>query len=137
MDSLKKKVTETIDRNANAMFKDLAEIVRIPSIVGSEGEAQKWVFEKMQSFGLDVAAFEPNKEELLRHPSYTKVAWAYDGRPNVIGRLQGNPDANSLILNGHSDVVSPEPLSQWTKDPWGAEISDGKMYGRGTGDMKG
>jgi acetylornithine deacetylase len=39
--------------------------------------------------------------------------------------------------SGHVDVVSPEPVSQWRHDPWGDEIEDGKLYGRGAGDMKG
>jgi acetylornithine deacetylase len=137
MQSLKDKVAKTIDRNANAMFSDLAEIIKIPSVVGSEGKAQDWVLEKMRSIGLEVETFEADKEELLKHPAYVKVDWPYEGRPNVIGTLNGDPGARSLILNGHIDVVSPEPVDQWSHDPWGAEISGGKMYGRGTADMKG
>jgi acetylornithine deacetylase len=137
MNSLKEKVLKAIDRNTDAMFNDLAEIVTIPSVVGSEGRAQEWVLEKMRSIGLEVEMFEANREELVKHPWYVKSDWPYEGRPNVIGKLKGNPDAKSLILNGHIDVVSPEPTDQWTHDPWGAEISEGRMYGRGTADMKG
>ena len=43
----------------------------------------------------------------------------------------------SLVLNGHVDVVSAEPLDRWARDPFGAEIADGRMYGRGSCDMKG
>jgi acetylornithine deacetylase len=39
-------------------------------------------------------------------------------------------------VSGHIDVVSPEPTGQWQHDPWGGEIEDGRMYGRGTLDMK-
>ena len=43
----------------------------------------------------------------------------------------------SLILNGHIDVVSPEPLSQWgDREPFGAEREDGWLHGRGAADMK-
>jgi acetylornithine deacetylase len=42
----------------------------------------------------------------------------------------------SMILNGHVDVVSPEPADQWQHDPWGAEIEDNRLYGRGAVDMK-
>jgi acetylornithine deacetylase len=137
MNVLKEKVMKAIDQNTRLMVKDLREIVKIPSVVGSEGKAQEWILEKMRSIGLAVETFEANKEELMRHPAYVEVDWPYEGRPNVIGRLDGDPHAKSLILNGHIDVVSPEPLDQWTHDPWGAEISEGRMYGRGTGDMKG
>jgi acetylornithine deacetylase len=136
METLRDKVLKAIDRNKDLMFEDLAEIVRIPSVVGSEGKAQEWVLGKMRSIGLEVQTFEANKHELMKHPSYVKVDWPYEGRPNVIGILKGNPKAKSLILNGHIDVVSPEPVDQWTHDPWGAEIVGGKMYGRGTADMK-
>ena len=42
----------------------------------------------------------------------------------------------SLVLNGHIDVVSPEPVDWWTYDPWGATVTNGRMYGRGALDMK-
>lgn len=41
-----------------------------------------------------------------------------------------------MIINGHIDVVSPEPASDWPYDPWAAEIFDGKMYGHSALDMK-
>jgi acetylornithine deacetylase len=41
-----------------------------------------------------------------------------------------------LILNGHIDVVSPEPLDQWTHDPWAADLVGDWLYGRGAADMK-
>ena len=40
------------------------------------------------------------------------------------------------MLNGHVDVVSSEPVSQWSHDPWGAEIENDRLYGRGACDMK-
>lgn len=61
----------------------------------------------------------------------------YKGRPNVVGTLKGTGGGRSLILNGHIDTVTVEPRNQWIHDPFGAEIEEGKMYGRGTTDMKG
>jgi len=61
----------------------------------------------------------------------------YKGRPDVVGILKGTGGGRSLILNGHVDTVTVEPRDQWTHDPFGAEIEEGKMYGRGTTDMKG
>jgi acetylornithine deacetylase len=43
----------------------------------------------------------------------------------------------SIVLNGHVDVVSPEPLQDWTMDPFSGNIRDGRLYGRGAVDMKG
>lgn len=61
----------------------------------------------------------------------------YKGRPNVVGILKGTGGGRSLILNGHIDTVTVEPRDQWNHDPFGAEIEEDRMYGRGTSDMKG
>src|SRR3954465_930614 len=54
------------------------------------------------------------------------------GRPNVIASLGSGP--RGLVLNGHYDVV---PVGDgWTRDPWGAHTADGRLYGRGSADMK-
>ena len=55
-------------------------------------------------------------------------------RTNVIGRLEGRSERPALHLNGHFDVV---PAGDgWTRDPFGGEIEDGVLYGRGSADMK-
>lgn len=57
------------------------------------------------------------------------------GRQTLIYRVKGsNPDAPSLALVPHLDVVPVDP-NGWTQDPFGAEIIDGKVYGRGAVDM--
>lgn len=56
-------------------------------------------------------------------------------RTNVVARLEGDRPGPCLHFNGHIDVV--EPGEGWTRDPYGAEIADGKIYGRGSCDMKG
>jgi acetylornithine deacetylase len=53
-------------------------------------------------------------------------------RPNIIARI-GPRDAPALMLNGHLDVVGVEGM---THDPFGAEIRDNRIYGRGSADMK-
>jgi len=59
------------------------------------------------------------------------------GRSILLARLKGNGTGGKpILLLSHMDVV-PTDASRWTKDPFGAEISDGKMWGRGTIDMKG
>jgi acetylornithine deacetylase/succinyl-diaminopimelate desuccinylase-like protein len=58
------------------------------------------------------------------------------GRSIVIGRLKGSGTAKPLLLLHHMDVVPTDP-ARWQHDPFAAEIADGKMWGRGTMDMKG
>ena len=56
-------------------------------------------------------------------------------RVNVVARWQGSSAGDCVHFNSHIDVV--EAGSGWTSDPFGAEIREGKIYGRGTSDMKG
>jgi succinyl-diaminopimelate desuccinylase len=55
---------------------------------------------------------------------------------NVVGRLEGQDAHPTLHFNGHFDVVPPGDASAWTHAPFGAEIAEGRLWGRGTGDQK-
>jgi len=58
------------------------------------------------------------------------------GRSILVARLKGTGTAKPLLLLHHMDVV-PTDASRWQHDPFGAEIADGKIWGRGSIDMKG
>ena len=58
-------------------------------------------------------------------------------RPNVIVTWSGGPGERTLMFEGHTDVVTPGDQSAWRYDPFGAEIVERRMYGRGTNDTKG
>ena len=58
------------------------------------------------------------------------------GRAIILARLKGTGTAKPLLLMHHMDVVPTDP-ARWQHDPFGAEIADGKIWGRGTIDMKG
>ena len=59
-----------------------------------------------------------------------------DGRANLVAELKGNEEGKILAVSGHMDVVDAGNPDLWTYPPYGAEIHDGVMYGRGTTDMK-
>src|SRR5581483_7212057 len=59
-----------------------------------------------------------------------------DARPNLIARVHGAGEAPPLLLYGHVDVVTTSG-QQWTHPPFGGELVDGWMWGRGALDMKG
>lgn len=91
-----------------------------PSLVaGGNGEAEiaKYIGDYMQSFGLEV-----NYQELGK------------GRMNVVGILKGAGGGRTLMLNGHIDTVDPAGMDI---DPFDPVLKDGKVYGRGSFDMKG
>jgi putative selenium metabolism hydrolase len=60
-----------------------------------------------------------------------------DSYGSVLGRIQGNRPGKVMLLDGHIDTVPVPDESRWTHKPFGGELVDGKIYGRGTSDMKG
>jgi succinyl-diaminopimelate desuccinylase len=67
--------------------------------------------------------------------AYEEIAPLPD-RPNFIADLALDRPGRHLVLNGHIDVFAVESSAGWTRDPWSAELKDGKIYGRGACDMK-
>ena len=104
------------------------EMIRIPT-VNPPGDFYedgarcigRWL--ERAGFAPEYIAAEGMSEHTPKHP-----------RVNVIGRREGSSAGQTLHLNGHFDVVPAG--AGWTKDPFGGEIADGKIYGRGTCDMK-
>lgn len=141
-----------LDANADELINTLVELVRIPSVVGQEAEAQAFMRDRYLAAGLDVDVFEADREVLRRHPAFVDSGIPFAGRPNVVGVWAGAGDGRSLILNGHTDVVSPEPRGAWQVDPFAGQIvlpgappivpgppvagRHGRLYGRGAQDMK-
>jgi acetylornithine deacetylase len=147
-------------------IEELRAVVRIPSLTGEEGPAQEHMAAKLRALGAKTTVAEPDvAATFARFPGVAQYPthWQHDlilpyaelptyealrdselesvlnyrGRPNVVGVMAGTGGGRSLILNGHIDTVTLEPLKDWRQKPFGAEIVDGMMYGRGTSDMKG
>ena len=118
----------------------LQELVRIPSPTGEEAAVQALVQERFAGAGLEMEAFEANLEELREHPAFSAPRFSlekgYAGRPNVFGRMRGAGGGRSLLLFCHADTVPPGPRTAWTRDPFGGEVEDNRLYGRGSGDAK-
>ncbi len=82
-------------------------------------------------------------EELLRSLGFSIETWdvgpsaTFDAHPVVVATLAGSGGGRSLAFNGHLDVVPVGDTSAWTHEPFGGEIADGRLYGRGAADMKG
>jgi succinyl-diaminopimelate desuccinylase len=110
--------------DAGALVEFTRELVRIPSVFDperglSEAPAAELVEAQMRAFG-----WEP------------QVDLVADGRPNVIATIDGDAPGRTLMFEGHTDVVTEGDLSTWTVDPFGADLRDGKVWGRGSADMK-
>ena len=155
-----------VDEKQEEFIELLRTVIKIPSLTGEEGEAQAFLAQYLRDLGLQVSVWEPDIEEIFkmfpesaqypthwqhdlilpydRFPSYAKLINSgkievlnYKNRPNVVGILKGQGSGRSLLLNGHIDNVTVEPVCDWTIDPFGAGVVDGKVYGRGACDMKG
>ncbi len=130
------KICSAVDELAPRLITSLQELVRIPSVVGQEAQAQQYMEALYRKMGLEVHTLLPDIDSLRDHPAFVDSEASYEGRPNLVAYMRGDPERHSLILNGHVDVVSPEPVEAWSRDPWGGEIEGERMYGRGAGDMK-
>ena len=137
MSEAKSRVCRIIEEEEEEIVRILRTLVQIPTVVGSEGEGQKYMQELYSALGLKVVTLEAKHEQVSRHKAFSESGLDFMGRPNVMGILEGNPSARSLILNGHIDVVSPEPIREWRYHPWEGTRVGNRLYGRGTLDMKG
>lgn len=135
---IKNAIMRKIDHTHDEVFQLLQRLVRIPSVVGHEGKAQERMATLYASLGLNVEKVVARKEDLVTHPAYIEIGFPYnDSRPNIVGIYTGTGSGKSLILNGHIDVVSPEPVETWEGgDPWSGRIEGNHLYGRGAADMK-
>lgn len=93
------------------------QAVRIPSPSGQEREVAQLMKRKMEEYGFDEVLID-------RHGS-------------VLGRMRGCRPGKTILLDGHIDNVDVIDADEWTHDPFGGEIDQGRIYGRGTSDMKG
>ena len=131
------RAVAAVDALGEEYLRFLADLVRCPTLLGQEAECQELIFRRLVDLGLETRKWEPDPDLLESHPDFVPVERDYAGRPNVVGVLvPSGSGGRSLVLNGHVDVVPLGPLHWWSVDPWGSEVRDGRMYGRGALDMK-
>lgn len=95
-----------------------ADLIRCPSVTPIEGGALQLLDAMLSDAGFETTRVDRN------------------GTPNLYARWGARGANKSFGFNGHTDVVPVGDEAAWTFDPFGAEIRNGIMYGRGTTDMK-
>jgi len=135
-DTNRQKIIDKIDASRDQAIKLLQDMVSIPSVTGDEAAIQRFMNDYLTGIGLDVDMWETDWEELKKHPGYRPVARGYENRPNIVATLKGTGGGRSLLLNGHTDVIPVGDGEGWTDNPWSATIKEGRLYGRGSCDMK-
>jgi succinyl-diaminopimelate desuccinylase len=118
--------TEVLSRiDADELVALTRDLVRIPSVVrpgdpsATEAAVAAYVEQWMRREGLEV-----------------EVQDVAPGRPNVMGGLGDASAGPTLLLEGHTDVVTEGNPAEWTHPPFGGDVVDGRLYGRGSADMK-
>jgi len=132
----RQKILDKVDASRDDAVAFLKRMVSIPSVTGDEAAIQKFMSGYLEEIGLKVDLWETDWEELKKHPGYRPVARGYEGRPNILATLKGTGGGRSLLLNGHTDVIPVGNGEGWSDDPWSAKIENGRLYGRGSCDMK-
>ncbi len=129
----RKQVLDAVEKLQDEIVSLVGELVRIPSVnpkypgmdyqkvVGGETACNERLAQAYREVGCKVAFVEREKN-----------------RANLVGVLKGKGGGRSLIYNGHIDTVPIGNASDWkTQDPFSGKVEDGKLYGRGSADMKG
>jgi len=129
--------SSVVDIYADDYLQLLTDLVRCPTTLGNERMGQEILYRHLRRMELESEMWDLDLGALMNTPDFAPVDWGFANRPNVRGLLPAaGTGGKSLVLNGHIDVVPAEPLDLWTFDPWGATVTDGRMYGRGALDMK-
>jgi acetylornithine deacetylase len=128
---------EAVARRRDELVELACELVRRPSTLGQEEPAQALVDERLRATGFDVERIVPDPDAAFADPYAGYPFLPYDGRSSVAARLRGSGGGQSIHLTGHVDVVPVERPDLWEHEPWWAEVADGRIWGRGAGDMKG
>lgn len=136
MNDLEQRVLDRIEQSREEETRFLQGMVRRPSTLGNEALVQRFIAKELSDMGLGVDVWQIDHASISGQQGYSPVEWSYEGRPNVAATWKGSGGGRSLVLNGHIDVVPATPEHHWTHDPWGGEVTDGRMYGRGAADMK-
>ncbi len=131
------KIEQYIDTHKDEAISFLQKVIRQPSLQGNEAGVQEIVIGKLKELNLTIDRWDPPHSELSKHAYFVESRKTYEGSPNVVGVLKGTGGGKSILLNGHIDVVPEGDRAKWTDDPFSGKIENGKMFGRGTTDMKG
>lgn len=103
--------------NDQALIDFARALVRLPSVLGDESKVAEHVSREMRRLQFD----------------HVEI----DEAGNVVGVIRGLHDGPSVLLDAHMDTVDVLPAEAWTRDPFGGEFVDDRIYGRGSSDMKG
>jgi succinyl-diaminopimelate desuccinylase len=121
MDNRKAELLERIETDREVLLDFFRRLIRCPSPnpPGDTREAADHILQLLKRHGVDYRVIAPN-----------------EAMPNIVATFAASRPGRHLALNGHIDVFPVGDGAGWTQDPWGGELVDGRIYGRGACDMK-
>lgn len=134
------RVADALDAvDTGDLVRLVQELVRQPTITGSDAEsaAQHGLERRFAGAGMETDLWAIDLPELLADTDFPGVEAPRTEGWGLVGSLPGtDPDAPTVLLNGHIDVVPAGASADWTVGPWAGDADPGNVYGRGTCDMK-
>lgn len=140
-----RRVLARIEERRDALVDLLVRMIRFPTVaplIGEHAEGtqyrdfQAFVEARLIDLGFAAETFEADAATLPRFPgSGVMPDRDLSNMPILIGTRSGR--GRSLLLNAHYDVVPPGVIANWSHPPFDGVMADGKVFGRGTCDMKG
>jgi putative selenium metabolism hydrolase len=112
--SIKEKLFSAVEAEKENLFSLIQRLIQIKSYSGEEQEIVEFIVSKMKEYGFDEAY--------------------HDGFGNAVGRIGNGPI--KIMYDAHVDTVKVTETENWAHPPFGGEIENGKMYGRGVVDEK-
>ena len=136
MADLRQQIASAVEASRDDLVSFIQTLVQSPSLANDEGPVQNIIQDKLESLGLDTEKILVRFDKLKDHPGFSDDGFSPDSRVNVMGQWHNDGGGRSLILNGHVDVVPTGPENLWNKSPWSGSVKNGRIYGRGSCDMK-
>jgi acetylornithine deacetylase len=133
------RVLDRLDGQYDEMLALLVELVRMPSVGGSDVEntAQAHLATMLDNTGLDTDHWQIPLDQLSAERDFPGTEVPRDEAWGLVGRLAGHGDGRTLMLNGHIDVVPAGNPATWTQaEPFAGRLSRTHVHGRGSCDMK-
>ncbi len=147
---------DLVEASRDEIIELAQDLVRIPSVntghnneppwppTGKPGPGEEYpapivhyILEGDQPTGDELPAAELLRDKLAADGIDSTIHLSQANRGNITAQLEGESENPSLLYMSHIDVVPVEDESQWTYPPFGGEIHDGRLWGRGAADMKG
>jgi acetylornithine deacetylase len=135
-DELERELHEAVAAEASAVEDLLRTLIERPTTLGNEESGQAVMREAFRDLGLEPVDVPMDAEALRANPAAAPFDWDVEAKANVVATWGRDGGGRSLILNGHIDVVPPDPIAGWSRPPFSASRDGDWVVGRGAADMK-